>query len=106
MTSSAVANTPSVALARYSSGASPVRPTAASAVAFAGTVAAVGSRVRRFAVGDRVYAYAWLNPKGGFYAEYVAVPAPQLMPVPDGVDLVESAGLPEVGWPRNGPTIQ
>jgi Alcohol dehydrogenase GroES-like domain len=38
-----------------------------------GTVAALGSRVRRFKVGDRVYAYSFDNPKGGFYAEYVAV---------------------------------
>src|SRR6267142_5371898 len=40
-----------------------------------GTIAAVGSRVRRFAVGDHVYAYSFANPKGGFYAEYVAVAA-------------------------------
>ena len=40
-----------------------------------GTVAAVGSRVRRFTIGDPVYSYAWDNPKGGFYAEYVAAPA-------------------------------
>ena len=33
---------------------------------------------------------------GGGYAEYVTVPAPQLMPIPDGVDLVAAAGLPEV----------
>ena len=33
---------------------------------------------------------------GGGYAERVAVPAPQLLPVPDGVDLVTAAGLPEV----------
>jgi NADPH:quinone reductase-like Zn-dependent oxidoreductase len=34
-----------------------------------GTVAAVGSRVRRFAPGDTVYSYSFANPKGGFYAE-------------------------------------
>src|SRR4030088_758948 len=38
-----------------------------------GWVAAVGSRVRRFSEGDRVYAYSFANPKGGFYADYVAV---------------------------------
>jgi putative PIG3 family NAD(P)H quinone oxidoreductase len=33
---------------------------------------------------------------GGGYAEFVTVPAPQLMPVPDSVELVAAAGLPEV----------
>ncbi|SCG07790.1 putative NAD(P)H quinone oxidoreductase, PIG3 family [Streptomyces sp. Ncost-T6T-2b] len=33
---------------------------------------------------------------GGGYAEKVAVPAGQLLPVPEGVDLVEAAALPEV----------
>ncbi len=41
----------------------------------AGTVAAVGSRIRRLQVDDRVYSYNFDNPKGGFYAEYVAVVA-------------------------------
>ena len=41
----------------------------------AGTVAAKGARVRRFNVGDRVWAYSYANPKGGFYAEFVAVKA-------------------------------
>jgi NADPH:quinone reductase-like Zn-dependent oxidoreductase len=39
----------------------------------AGVIAEVGERVRRFSVGDRVWAYEFDNPKGGFYAEYVAV---------------------------------
>lgn len=30
------------------------------------------------------------------YAEYVAVPAGQVLPIPSGVDLVDAAGLPEV----------
>ncbi|SDZ13298.1 NAD(P)H-quinone oxidoreductase [Herbiconiux ginsengi] len=45
-----------------------------------------------FAVGDRVCALLG----GGGYAERVAVPAGQVLPVPKSVDLVEAAGLPEV----------
>lgn len=57
-----------------------------------GTVSAVGSGVDRFAVGDRVCALL----AGGGYAEKVLVPAGQVMPAPDGVDLVTAGGLPEV----------
>ena len=53
----------------------------------AGTVAAVGSQVRGFKVGDPVYAYVWDNPKGGFYAEYVAVPGKAVGHVPSGMSL-------------------
>src|SRR5258708_15156513 len=52
----------------------------------AGIVAAVGARVRRFKPGDRVYAYSFANPKGGFYAEFVAVAGEGVAPVPAGVD--------------------
>ena len=52
-----------------------------------GTVAAVGSRVRRFRRGQKVYAYTWNSPKGGFYAEYVAVPAENVALVPGIFDL-------------------
>lgn len=47
-----------------------------------GVVAAVGSEVTGFAVGDRV---AWAAAPGS-YAERVAVPAAVAIPVPDGVD--------------------
>jgi putative PIG3 family NAD(P)H quinone oxidoreductase len=57
-----------------------------------GTVAAVGAGVTGWSVGDRACALL----SGGGYAERVAVPAGQLMPVPDGVDLVTAAALPEV----------
>ncbi|WP_395690107.1 NAD(P)H-quinone oxidoreductase [Nocardioides sp.] len=57
-----------------------------------GTVAAVGPGVTGWAVGDEACALL----AGGGYAEQVAVPAGQLMPVPDGVDLVTAAALPEV----------
>lgn len=57
-----------------------------------GTVSALGSAVTGWSVGDRVCALL----AGGGYAEQVAVPAGQLLPVPDGLDLVDAAGLPEV----------
>ena len=39
----------------------------------AGVIAEVGERVRRLHVGDRVWAYEFDTPKGGFYAGYVVV---------------------------------
>ena len=57
-----------------------------------GRVAALGDGVEGWAVGDEVCALL----TGGGYAEKVAVPAGQLLPLPTGVDLVEAAGLPEV----------
>jgi putative PIG3 family NAD(P)H quinone oxidoreductase len=58
----------------------------------AGRVAALGEGVTGWAVGDAVCGLL----AGGGYAEKVAVPAPQLLPVPAGVDLAAAAGLPEV----------
>ncbi len=57
-----------------------------------GTVAAVGDGVEDWSVGDRGCALL----SAGAYATKVSVPSGQLMPVPDGVDLVEAAALPEV----------
>ncbi len=57
-----------------------------------GTISAVGGDVRGWGVGDQVCALL----SGGGYAEQVAVPAAQLLPVPDGVSLVDAAALPEV----------
>ncbi len=57
-----------------------------------GTVAALGEGVEGWSVGDEVCALL----AGGGYAERVAVPAGQVMPVPAGVDLVTAAALPEV----------
>lgn len=56
----------------------------------AGTVAAKGSRVRRFDVGDRVWAYEFTNGKSGFYAEYVAVNADHVGKVPRRLDLLQA----------------
>ena len=57
-----------------------------------GTVEQVGDGVTQLKVGQQVCALL----TGGGYAEYVAVPAGQVAHVPDGISLVESAGLMEV----------
>ncbi|GAV42126.1 NAD(P)H-quinone oxidoreductase [Streptomyces acidiscabies] len=57
-----------------------------------GRIVEVGSGVSGWQVGDEVCALL----AGGGYAEKVAVPAGQLLPVPKGVDLVRAAALPEV----------
>jgi NADPH:quinone reductase-like Zn-dependent oxidoreductase len=62
-----------------------------------GKVAAVGSRVRRLHVGDAVYSYSWNNSKGGFYAEYVAVPAERVAPIPSVLDLRLAGAIPTTG---------
>src|SRR5712671_5114842 len=58
----------------------------------AGTVATVGAQVRRFKEGDHAYALALVNPKGGFYAEYAAVKADNVSPIPKKLS-VEQAGV-------------
>jgi NADPH:quinone reductase len=63
----------------------------------AGTIAKVGSRVRRLKVGDEVYSYNWENPKGGFYAEFVAVPADKVAPIPRRLDLRHAGAIPITG---------
>ncbi|WP_327284364.1 NAD(P)H-quinone oxidoreductase [Streptomyces sp. NBC_01205] len=57
-----------------------------------GRISALGPGVSGWAEGDEVCALLG----GGGYAQRVAVPAGQLLPVPAGVDLVTAAALPEV----------
>lgn len=57
-----------------------------------GEVEAVGDGVTQWKGGDRVCALL----AGGGYAEKTAVPAGQVMLVPDGIDLVTAAAIPEV----------
>jgi NADPH:quinone reductase len=63
----------------------------------AGVIAAVGPRVRRLKVGDKVYSYSWANPKGGFYAEYVAVAAEKVARVPKRLDLEHAGAIATTG---------
>jgi NADPH:quinone reductase-like Zn-dependent oxidoreductase len=61
---------------------SEVKPGTILGVDGSGTVAAVAGGVNGLHVGDRVYSYSYDNPHGGFYAEYVSVPAERAAHVP------------------------
>jgi len=63
----------------------------------AGIVAAVGAKVQGFKVGDQVYSYSWDNPHGGFYAEYVAVPAERVGHLPSGLSLLQAGAIATTG---------
>jgi NADPH:quinone reductase-like Zn-dependent oxidoreductase len=64
----------------------------------AGTVAAMGAKVKEFKEGDRVYAAELGNPKGGFYAEYTAVKAENVSIIPGGLTMDQAAVLPTDGF--------
>src|SRR3954453_4899030 len=53
-----------------------------------GTIEAVGANVAGFHAGDRVCALL----AGGGYAEYCVAPAPQCLPLPRGIGIVDAAG--------------
>src|SRR3954467_15423374 len=57
----------------------------------AGEIAALGSGVKKWKVGDKVCALA----NGGGYAGYWAVPEGQALPIPKGLSMAEAASLPE-----------
>jgi putative PIG3 family NAD(P)H quinone oxidoreductase len=57
----------------------------------AGRIVEAGSAVDRWRAGDAVCALV----AGGGYAEYCVAPAPQCLPIPDGIDVVAAAAIPE-----------
>ena len=57
----------------------------------AGDIVAVADGVQGWKIGDEVCALV----AGGGYAEYCTAPAPQCLPVPAGLDMIEAAALPE-----------
>jgi NADPH:quinone reductase-like Zn-dependent oxidoreductase len=63
----------------------------------AGIVVAKGSRVTRFRLGDRVYAYEFGNPQGGFYAEYVVANARHVGRIPNALDLRQAGAAAVTG---------
>ncbi len=62
-----------------------------------GTVVAIGSAVYTLHVGQAVYTYSWANPKGGFYAEYVAVPAKRVASIPKNLSMEQAGALATTG---------
>jgi len=57
----------------------------------AGEVAALGDGVTEYAVGDKVCALT----NGGGYAQFCTVPASQALPIPEGMDWIQAAAVPE-----------
>jgi NADPH2:quinone reductase len=57
----------------------------------AGEVVALGKGVSEFIVGDKVCALT----NGGGYAQYCVTPAGQTLPIPEGMDWVQAAAIPE-----------
>ena len=67
-----------------------------------GRVIELGPEVTRWQVGDEVCALL----AGGAYAEKVAVPQGQLLPIPEEVSLVDAAALPEATCTIQGTVYQ
>lgn len=57
----------------------------------AGEVVALGDGVSEYALGDKVCALT----NGGGYAQFCAVPAGQALPIPEGMDWIQAAAVPE-----------
>lgn len=63
----------------------------------AGSVIAWGEEVHGFHIGDQVYAPGFLNPKGGFYAEYVAVDSQYVSCIPRSISIQEASTISGIG---------
>lgn len=57
----------------------------------AGEIVQIGNDVKNWTIGDKVTALV----AGGGYAEYVAAPEQQCLPIPNGLSMIEAAALPE-----------
>lgn len=62
-----------------------------------GVIVEAGSQVKRLKRDDRVYAYSYDNPKGGFYAQYVAVAASKAAKIPKRLEMREAGATPTIG---------
>lgn len=62
-----------------------------------GIVVAKGARVKGLRVGDKVYAYEFGNPQGGFYAEFAVADVEHVGRVPDGLGLRNAGAVATTG---------
>lgn len=62
-----------------------------------GVICEKGKNVDNFSIGDRVYASGFLNPKGGFYAEFVAVDSIYVSLYPESITAEEAGVISGVG---------
>ena len=62
-----------------------------------GHIVAMGSHSQRLRVGDAVYSYSFMNPKGGYYAQYIAVAEDNVARIPDGLTMREAGAIPTTG---------
>jgi NADPH:quinone reductase-like Zn-dependent oxidoreductase len=62
-----------------------------------GVIYAKGKNVDGFEIGDKVYAAGFLNPKGGFYAEFVAIDAKYVSKIPETITMREAGVISGIG---------
>ncbi|MBV8369945.1 MAG: NADP-dependent oxidoreductase [Candidatus Eremiobacteraeota bacterium] len=62
-----------------------------------GTIASLGDDVQGLSVGDAVIGYAYGDRKGGFYADYVALRAEHVAPMPRTLEFREAGPIPVAG---------
>lgn len=60
----------------------------------AGTIVAVGKDVKQFKEGDRVYGLALANPKGGFYAQFIALKSDHVSRIPGKLPVEQAGAMP------------
>ncbi|WP_320045627.1 NADP-dependent oxidoreductase [uncultured Ilyobacter sp.] len=62
-----------------------------------GNIVSLGKNVKNFTINDKVYAVGFLNPKGGFYAEYVSVNHELVKIIPKTITLLQASVIAGVG---------
>ena len=62
-----------------------------------GTIYNKGKKVDNLDIGDKVYAPGFLNPQGGFYAEFVAIDSKYVLKIPDALPVKEASVISGVG---------
>lgn len=63
----------------------------------AGMIVKTGSNIGDFQIGNRVILSSSFQPKGGCWAEYVAVSDKMVVPIPDELDITQGAAIPVAG---------